>query len=93
MIRYDLTKLSEPRNCWFEIPINQVKDLFEDERFTGDICHLYNDSEDGCESLMDNPEKLGDAIFEAMENRTPFAVHLNDVYAQSELFEIRGEVN
>lgn len=49
MIKYDLTKLSvrassdkeRARNCWFKIPIDRIKDLFEDEHFTGEICHLY----------------------------------------------------
>lgn len=88
MIKYNLTKLNTPAKCWYEIPIDQVKQLFEDERFTGEIVHLYNDSENGAESLVDHPEKLGDAIFEALEDHTPFALHVNDVYAQSELFEI-----
>ncbi|MEM8830548.1 MAG: hypothetical protein AAGE96_14495 [Cyanobacteria bacterium P01_G01_bin.19] len=88
MIKYKLTKLDTPSKCWYEIPIDQVKQLFEDKRFTGEIVHLYDDSEDGAESLMDHPEKLGDAIFEALEDRTSFVVHLNNVYAQQELFEI-----
>lgn len=88
MIKYNLTKLSKPAKCWYEIPINQVKQLFKDERFTGEICHLYNDSKNGAESLIQTDEQLGDAIFEAMENHTPFVVHLNDVYAQEEIFEV-----
>lgn len=60
MIKYNLTKLDTPASicdkraakCWYEIPIDQVKQLFEDERFTGEICHLYNDSEDGAETLI-----------------------------------------
>ena len=87
-MKYQLTKIEGScSSCWYEIPINQVKQLFEDERFTGEIVHLYND-EDGAESLIQTDEELGDAIFEALENRTSFAVHTNDVYAQSELFEI-----
>ena len=43
MIKYDLTKLDTPAKCWYEIQINQVKDLFEDNRFHGEIIHLYND--------------------------------------------------
>ena len=88
MIKYNLTKLDTPAKCWYEIPIDQVKQLFEDERFTGEIVHLYDDSENGAESLINHPEQLGDAIFEALEDHTSFAVHINDVYAQSELFEI-----
>lgn len=90
MIKYSLTKIQSP---WYEIPVDQVKTLFEDPGFNGEIVHLYNDSEDGAETLIQSDEELGDAIFEALENRTPFVVHLNDVYAQSELFEIRGEEN
>ncbi|NJK58724.1 MAG: hypothetical protein HC939_23470 [Pleurocapsa sp. SU_5_0] len=88
MIKYNLTKLSEPAKCWYEIPINQVKQLFEDERFTGEICHLYNDAEDGAESLIQTDEQLGDAIFEAMENHTPFVAHESDVMNHRELFNI-----
>ena len=88
MIKYNLTKLDTPGNCWYEISINQVKQLFENERFTGEICHLYNDSENRAETLIQSDEELGDAIFEALENHTSFAVHIKDVYAQSELFEI-----
>ena len=89
MNKYHLTKLDAPAKCWYEIPINQVKALFEDTKFTGELVHLYNDSEDGAESLIQTDEELGDAIFEALENRTPFAVHSSDVYAQRELFEIQ----
>lgn len=88
MIKYDLTKLDTPAKCWYEIPIDQVKQLFEDERFTGEICHLYNDSENGAETLIQSDEELEDAIFEALENRTSLAIHLNDLYEQEELFEI-----
>ena len=93
MIKYNLAKLDTPGNCWYEIPINQVKQLFEDERFAGEIVHLYNDSENGAESLMDHPEKLGDAIFEALEDHTTFVVHSQDVIEHEELFEIRKENN
>ena len=89
MIKYSLTKIQSP---WYEIPVDQVKTLFEDPDFNGEICHLFNESENA-ESLIQTDEELGDAIFEALENRTPFVVHLNDVYAQSELFEIRETVN
>lgn len=90
LIKYNLTKLKTPTKCWYEIPIDRVKQLFEDERFTGEIVHLYSDNEDGIESLMDHPEKLGYAIFEALEDRTLFALHSFNVCAQQELFEIRG---
>lgn len=52
MIKYNLTKLDTPSKCWYEIPIDQVKQLFEDERCTGEICRLYNDSENGAETLI-----------------------------------------
>lgn len=93
MIKYNLAKLDTPGNCWYEIPINQVKQLFEDERFTGEIVHLYNDSEDGAESLIQTDKELGDAIFEALEDHTPFVVHSQDVIEHEELFEIRKENN
>ena len=93
MIKYPLIKLDTPNSCWYEIPVDLVKQLFEDTRFTGEIVHLYNDSEDGAESLIPTDEELGDAIFEALENHTPFAVHSLDVHAQSELFEIREVVS
>lgn len=93
MIKYKLTKLDTPSKCWYQIPIDQVKQLFEDERFTGEIVHLYNDSEDGAESLIQTDEELGDAIFEALEDHTPFVVHNQDVIEHEELFEIRKENN
>ena len=93
MTKYNLTKLEAPAKCWYEIPVDQVKTLFEDPDFNGEIIHLYNDSEDGAETLIQTDEELGDAIFEALENRTSFVIHLNDVYAQQELFEIRETVN
>ena len=88
MTKYNLTKLDAPNKCWYEIPINQVKALFEDTRFTGELVHLYNDSEDGAESLIQTDEELGDAIFEALEDRTPFVIYRDDVYKQQDLFEI-----
>ena len=88
MIKYTLTKL---QLYWYEIPVDRVKQLFEDERFTGEICHLYSEDEDGAESLIQSNEQLGDEIFEALENRTPFVLHSSCVYAQSELFEIREQ--
>lgn len=44
MIKYTLTKLNAPAKCWYEISIDLVKQLFEDEHFTGEIVHLFNDS-------------------------------------------------
>ena len=85
MIKYPLIKIQSP---WYEIPVDLVKQLFEDERYIGEICHLFNESENA-ETLIQSDEELGDAIFEALENHSPFAVHVNDVYAHSELFEIR----
>ena len=41
MIKYSLTKLNEPGDgCWYEIPVDQVKTLFEDPDFNGEIA-LY----------------------------------------------------
>ena len=92
--KYTIKKISPPdvaRNCWYEIPIKQVEPLFNDERYIGEIVHLYND-EDGAESLIDSNEKLSEALSEARENNTYLVIHVNDLYAQPELFEITTEV-
>lgn len=87
MIKYPLIKIQSP---WYEIPVDLVKQLFEDERYLGEICHLFNESENA-ESLIQNEEDLEEAIFEALENHISFVIHVNDVYAHQELFEIKEE--
>jgi len=90
--KYTIKKISPPdvpTDDWFEIPIEQVEALFNDERYIGEIVHLYNDSEDGTESLIDGDDKLEEALSEARENKTPVVIHVNDLYAQPELFEIQ----
>ena len=91
MIKYPLTKLNAPAKCWYEISIDLVKQLFEDPNFRGEIVHLYNDSEDGAESLIQTDEELGSAIFEALENRTPFVLHSSCVMEHKELFEVNND--
>lgn len=94
--KYTVNKISPPdvpTDDWFEIPIDAVATLFNDERYTGEIIHLYNPSEDGAESLIDSDEKLEEALAEAREDKSPVVIHVNDLYAQQELFEIRELAN
>ena len=58
MIKYPLTKIQSP---WYEISGDLVKQLFEDERYTGEICHLFNESENA-ESLIQTDEELKEAL-------------------------------
>ena len=93
-MKYPLTRLSEPGNgCWYKVPLELAEQLYNDERFAGELVHLYDDSEDGCESLIQNEDDLDRAMSEAIGDHTPMVVFRDDVYAQSELFEIREVIN
>ena len=87
MDKYNLTKCPSDES-WYEVSINRVKQLFEDIRFNGEIVHLYNDYEDGAESLIQTEDELKVAIFEATENGTPFVIYTTDVEGHPELFEL-----
>ena len=83
MIKYPLSKIQSP---WYEIPVDLVKQLFKDERYIGEICHLFNESENA-ESLIQTDEELE----EALNDTAIFVIHVNDVYAQQELFEVSND--
>ena len=93
MIKYLLTKVNPPEvaaGCWYEISPDLVTQLFEDRRYTGEIVYLYDANEDGAESVIDSKDKLQEILQEAAEDNNPIVLHVNDVYAQSELFEFGG---
>ena len=85
MIKYPLTKIE---SFWYEISGDLVKQLFKDERYTGEICHLFNESENA-ESLIQTEEELA----RALDNGGPMVLHTLDVIKQQELFEIKETVN
>lgn len=86
--KYSLTKLNSPHDCWYKIALDEVKELFEDTNFTGEILHLYNNSQNGCESLIQSLEMLEETIELAKENNTSFVIHLQDAIFQEHLFTI-----
>ena len=88
MIKYTLTKLNAPAKCWYEISGDIVNQLFEDGRYIGEICHLFNESENA-ESLIQTEEELK----EALSHKAIFILHSLDVHAQQKLFQIKETVN
>jgi hypothetical protein len=70
----------------------QVKQLFEDEKFSGEIVHLFNDSENGAESLIQSDEQLEAALLESTENHSPFVILTFHYLAQIQLFDLQPQI-